>query len=157
MRYDSSMLLALPDRSSLPDDVEALKDLLIETVQRAQVAALDARSAIERLELQLVALRRTVFGVRSERIAGQADLFEQKVALPLPPENNLTITYERRHRGGGRPALPADLPRVRIEYELSEVERAQFARVPACSRSARRRARPSSSPRHAWSLSNTPG
>ncbi|MBW7923568.1 MAG: hypothetical protein H3C59_02360 [Burkholderiaceae bacterium] len=95
------MLLALPDRSSLPDDVEALKDLLIETVQRAQVAALDARSAIERLELQLVTLRCAVFGIRSERIVGQADLFEQKVALPLPPQNNLTITYERRHRGGG--------------------------------------------------------
>ncbi|MCZ7560093.1 MAG: transposase [Burkholderiaceae bacterium] len=106
-----------------------MKDLLIETVQRAQVAALDARGAIERLELQLVTLRRTVFGVRSERIAGQADLFDEKVALPLPPENNLTITYERRHRGGGRPALPENLPRVRIEYELSEVERAQFARV----------------------------
>jgi len=123
------MLLALPDRSSLPDDVEALKDLLIETVQRAQVAALDARSAIERLELQLVTLRRAVFGIRSERIVGQADLFEQKVALPLPPENHLTITYERRHRGGGRPALPVDLPRVRIEYELTEAERAQFACV----------------------------
>lgn len=123
------MLLALPDRSSLPDDVEALKDLLLETVQRAQVAAQDARSAIERLELQLVTLRRTVFGVRSERVAGQADLFEQKVALPLPPENHLTITYERRHRAGGRPALPADLPRVRIEYELTDAERAQFACV----------------------------
>jgi len=45
------MLLALPDRSSLPNDVEALKDLLIETVQRAQITLQDARSAIELLEL----------------------------------------------------------------------------------------------------------
>jgi transposase len=123
------MPAALPDRSLLPDDVEALKDLLIETAQRARIAAQDARSAIERLELQLVTLRRTVFGIRSERVTGQADLFEQKVALPLPAQNNITVSYERRRRAGGRPALPADLPRVRIEYELSQAERAQFARV----------------------------
>ena len=46
------MLLTLPDRCSLPDDVEALKDLLIETVQRARIAAQDARSAIERLDVR---------------------------------------------------------------------------------------------------------
>ncbi len=111
----------------MPDDVEGLKDLVLETLRRASVAAQDASNHIERLELQLVVLRRAVFGVRSERIPGQGDLFDQMVALPVPPPARQRITYERNRCG--RPALPADLPRVRIEYELDEVERSQFASV----------------------------
>ena len=121
------MSLALPDRATLPDDVEALKDLVLETMQRAQIAVLDASNTIERLELQLVMLRRTVFGVRSERVAGQADLFVERIALPVPPQALQRVTYERHRRG--RPALPADLPRVRVEYELDAAERAQFDSV----------------------------
>ena len=69
------MLFTLPDRAALPDDVESLKDLVLEVMRRASIAAQEASHSIERLELQLVALRRVVFGVRSERLAGQADLF----------------------------------------------------------------------------------
>jgi len=121
------MPFVLPARATLPDDVEGLKDLVLETLRRASVAAQDASNHIERLELQLVMLRRAVFGVRSERIPGQGDLFDQMVALPVPPPARQRITYERNRCG--RPALPADLPRVRIEYELDEVERSKFASV----------------------------
>ena len=121
------MFMALPDRATLPDDVEGLKDLVLETMRRAQVAVRDASSMIERLELQLVMLRRAVFGVRSERIAGQSDLFDEKVALPVSPPAVQRVTYERHRRG--RPALPADLPRVRVQYELDAAERSQFHRV----------------------------
>lgn len=121
------MSCVLADRAALPDDVEGLKDLVIETTQRAKVAAADARSTIERLELQLVMLRRRVFGVRSEKLSGQADLFAEKVDLPVPPPAAQRIIYERHRRG--RPALPAELPRVRIEYELDLAERSSFATV----------------------------
>jgi len=110
-----------PDRATLPSGVEVLKDLVLDTMRRANIAAQDARDSIERLELQLVALRRAVFGVRSERLTGQADLFTQAAQLPLPPQATQRVSYERRRRG--RPALPADLPRTRIEYDLNDDEK----------------------------------
>ena len=121
------MSFALPERTSLPDDVEQLKDLVLQTICRANVAVQDAGEHIERLALQLVMLRRKVFGVRSEKSPGQVDLFDGTVALPIPMQSKERITYERKRRG--RPSLPADLPRVRIEYELDAVERAQFVTV----------------------------
>ena len=121
------MLFTLPDRAALPDDVESLKDLVLEVMRRASIAAQEASHSIERLELQLVALRRVVFGVRSERLAGQADLFALTSALPMPPTLKDRVTYERNRRG--RPALPADLPRTRVQYDLDEAEKALFARV----------------------------
>ena len=121
------MPAVLPERATLPDDIDGLKDLVLETMRRAQVAAQDAASVIERLQLQLTVLRRQVFGVRSEQCPGQGDLFAGKVDLPVPPASRERITYERQRRG--RPALPADLPRERIEYELDAAERAAFARV----------------------------
>ncbi|MEO6268783.1 MAG: hypothetical protein ABIP08_00605, partial [Lautropia sp.] len=84
------------------------------------VAALDACSAIERLAMQLI-LRLTVFGVRSERGAGQADLFDAQVELPVPSSSMQRIS------GRGRPAQPQYLPRVSIVYEFDQAERAQFA------------------------------
>ena len=122
------MLFTLPDRAALPDDVESLKDLVLEVMRRASIAAQEASHSIERLELQLVALRRVVFGVRSERLACQADLFALTSALRMPPTLKDRVTYARNRRG--RPALPADLPRPRVQYDLDEAEKALFARVP---------------------------
>ncbi len=121
------MSFALPDRAALPADAELLKDLVLHTMQRANVAAQDAVEHIRRLELQLAILRRKVFGVRSEQLVGQADLFDATVTLSIPPQDTIPVTYERKRRG--RPALPADLPRERIEYALDATERAQFAWV----------------------------
>ena len=121
------MHFTLPDRHALPEAIEPLRDLVLEVMQRANVAACDARQTIERLELQLVALRRAVFGARSERSIGQGDLFTQTTVLPLPPEAMQRVSYERAR--AGRPALPADLARARIEYELDETERAEFVRL----------------------------
>ena len=121
------MTFALIDPNSLPNDIELLKELVCEVMRRANTAAADARHSIERLELQLVALRRTVFGIRSERLAGQADLFVDTQSLPVPPEHKQRVSYWRRRTG--RPQLPADLPRSRIEYDLSCAEKAQFAHV----------------------------
>lgn len=81
-------------------------------------------AALESLKQQVLALRRAQFGASSERIEGQAELFAETVSLPLPPVQSETITYERERRG--RPALPKDLPRVRVEYDLTDAEKNDF-------------------------------
>ena len=108
------------NRVVLPDDVEQLKALIAQ--RDATIETLSA--ALESLKQQFLSLRRAQFGASSERIAGQAELFIEPVSLPVPPVQRDTITYERERRG--RPALPKDLPRVRIEYDLTEAEKSDF-------------------------------
>jgi transposase len=104
-------------REDLPDDVEALKDLVLELHQK-----------FESLLAQVAAMRRAMYGPRSERLAEQPELFDETVEVEVPPEHTETLTYDRRRRNG-RPALPANLPRQRREYDLSDEEKSQFARV----------------------------
>ena len=101
------------DIEALPDDVALLKNIIVDL--SAQVAT---------LQQQFLALRRAHFGAKSEQLAGQAELFAEPVSLPVPPVQTETIRYERERRG--RPALPKDLPRVRLEYDLTEAEKAAF-------------------------------
>lgn len=72
-------------------------------------------------------MRRAHFGATSERLSGQAELFAEAVALTVPPAPETeSIAYERRKLG--RAALPKGLSRQRIEYDLTEAERAEFVR-----------------------------
>ena len=103
-------------RTSLPDDVEQLKDIIV-----------TLSTHLESLHQQILNLRRLHFGATSERLAGQAELFAEMLSLPVPPQATQTITYERARRG--RPALPKDLPRTRVEYDLSAQEKAAFDAV----------------------------
>ncbi|HUN92036.1 MAG TPA: transposase [Burkholderiaceae bacterium] len=69
------------------------------------------------------------FGSRSERLTGQALLFTAP-PIPAPPkEETTTIAAHQRKRCRGRPALPADLPRVRQNYDLTEEQKASFDRL----------------------------
>jgi len=101
------------DIESLPDDVVVLKQIVV-----------DLAAQVESLKQQFLALRRAHFGASSEQLAGQAELFAEPVSLPVPEVQTETVSYERARRG--RPALPKDLPRVRVEYDLSQDERAAF-------------------------------
>jgi len=120
------------DIARLPDDVEALKRIILEQqedfARRFEQLSAESQARIESLEQELAWLRRQHFGATSEqlpRAPGQGELFIEACALPLAPEARETIAYERR-KSAGRPKLPADLPRTRIEYDLSEAEKAQF-------------------------------
>ena len=100
--------------------------------REAQIARRDQtiaelRVQLESLQQQIVALRRAHFGAKSERLGGQAELFCETVCVPLAPPVTERVSYERERRG--RPALPKDLPRRRIEYDLSEAEKSEFERV----------------------------
>ena len=109
------------DIEKLPREVDALLGVIIDL--HSQYATI-----LDALHAQLAKLRRMHFGASSEQMSGQADLFGEKRALPVPPEAIETITYERA-RSKGRPKLPADLPRTRIDYDLSEEEKSEFERL----------------------------
>ena len=97
--------------------------------QQVQAVRGQADAQLQVLRQQLAELQRRVFGPRSEVIhTGQAELWTEKVALPVPPEEHRHVKgHDRRRRG--RPAIDASLPRQRVEYDLSDEDKAQFERV----------------------------
>ncbi len=113
--------LAALNVSTLPRDVDVLLGVISDLQQQYS-------HILESLQQQLANLRRTHFGATSERMAVQPELFIDTVSLPVPPVETQTIPAHVRRRTG-RPRLPANLPRQRIEYDLSDEERAQFDRV----------------------------
>jgi transposase len=109
--------IAALDIEKLPRDVDVLLGVIGEL--HSQYSAI-----LDSLHQQLQNLRRLHFGATSERLFGQAELFVQKQELPVPPQELITVSYKRQRRG--RPALPKDLPRERVDYDLSVAEKAEF-------------------------------
>lgn len=111
------------DVADLPRDVDALIAIVVE--QRQQYAA-----TLESLRQQLSKLRQMTFGSRSERLTGQALLFTENLPIPpTPPKVPTTHVAAHDRKRRGRPALPADLPRVRKDYDLTEEQKAGFDRL----------------------------
>lgn len=83
------------------------------------------REQVGNLYKQLRELKRYVFGRRSEKLS-LVDA-RQEVLFDTPPEQELTedeepeVEVSPHTRRRGRKALPADLPRERIEYEPEEI------------------------------------
>lgn len=123
-------LLSAPiDRASLPDEAEALKDLVIEAGAALQALRGQFDAQIASLAAQLAELKRRVFGGRAEALAAlQPELWREVVEIPVPPTTYDDVGGHRRRRGG-RPAIDPALPRRRIEHDLSEADKAGFARV----------------------------
>jgi transposase len=105
----------------LPNEIGALKAALTQSYMK--IAALTAQLDI--LQQQFLNLRRLHFGATSEKLSGQAELFNETVSLPVPPPAD-PVTVPEHQRRHGRPALPDDLPRERIEYDRSDAEKAEF-------------------------------
>ena len=111
--------------ASLPDDRALCHEIIrqqAETIQGAQ-------RRIEQLEHQIEQLLRRQFGPRRERVdPNQLRLFTEdgteEVAEVTPEEPpGSDVAKPRRHwRRKGRQRLPEDLPRKRVEYELSPEE-----------------------------------
>jgi transposase len=104
--------MAVLNLESLPGEVTELHQI----IRTLHAALSETQAQFENLKQQILALRRAQFGQSSERIEGQAELFVEPVTVPVPPKVTEKITYERTQPG--RPALPKDLPRVRLEYDL---------------------------------------
>lgn len=103
----------------LPNDVNALKKIIA-----------DKQQHIHLLEEQLRLERHRQFGAKSEKNPGQGELFNEAEQSADDEATNAdeaveteTITYTRKQTSGRKP-LPEHLPRVRIEHELSEDEKA---------------------------------
>jgi transposase len=106
------------DASSLPPDVETLQRLVVElsttvTTQQRQ---------LDQLQHYLAQLLKARYGQRSERLdPQQLALFAEPSVPPAPPAPpNDTPVAAHVRRGGGRHALPENLPRERVEHDLAE-------------------------------------
>lgn len=111
----------------LPDDIDALKDLVI---QKHEMLAQEQQRA-ELFKHRYDLLARRYFGQSSEKgkeAPGQQLLFE----LPSEPERPVPAEAEaaprKKKRRGGRKPIPPELERQRIEYTLPEEKR----RCPCC-------------------------
>lgn len=124
------MLLATPiDRAALPDAVEPLKDLVVDLAQALVAVRAQADAQMASLAAQLAEFKRRVFGPRTEVLdALQPELWQDRVEVPVPSEEHREVAGHRRRRGG-RPAIDADVPRQRVEHDLSEEEKTKFQRV----------------------------
>jgi transposase len=106
--------------ADLPVEPHALQAFALEQNRLARVLW----EQLEILQHQIAQLNRARFGVSSERLAGQAELFDAATDLPIPPEAD-AVPVEG-HTRKGRPALAKDLPRTRIEYDLSDEQKMAF-------------------------------
>src|SRR5262245_39243877 len=96
----------------------------------------ELRSTVEKQQAHIDRLVRMTFGRRSERVTGPT-LFDdipdpgplpanQSQAVPDSPPDSATP----KRRGHGRRPIPADLPRERVEIDLTDAEKA----CPCCQR-----------------------
>lgn len=113
---------------SIPDDLDALKRLAAQ--QQQQLHEQQQRIAI--LEEYIRLHKHRQFGASTEKAPGQGELFNEAEAAEAQSSaehdtdessaDELARNAARKPRG--RKPLPAELPRVRIEHELPESEKA---------------------------------
>ena len=115
--------MTAPLTQSLPDDIDALKALLLKKEQR-----------IDLLEEQIRLLKQKRFGASSEKSDQQVELFDEAelgdAEVQLAPQEDepvavatapTAVSAPKAKRG--RKPLPADLPRVRIEHDLPDADK----------------------------------
>jgi transposase len=96
----------------------------------------DLRATVERQQSHIDKLVRMTFGRRSERVVGPTLFDDVPDSSPPPPADAPPVpeppsgSARPRRRGHGRRPLPAELPRERVEIDLTEAERA----CPCCHR-----------------------
>lgn len=126
----------VPAGSSLPDDVDALKRLVLAReaelaaaqveIDRAKARETSAEAMILHLRLAVEKMRRELYGQRSERGARlldqmeleleelEANLAEDELAAETAAEAQGSAPRNPRRRSGSRRPLPEHLPRERI-------------------------------------------
>ena len=106
--------------ADLPVEPDALQAFALEQNRLARVLW----EQLEILQHQIAQSNRARFGVSSERLAGQAELFDAATdSRHRPSRRRVPVAGHTRK---GRPALPKDLPRTRIEYDLSDEQKMAF-------------------------------
>ncbi len=120
--------MTLPRDEPLPDDPLTLQAMVRELLE---TLATERRTS-ESLRTRLDQLLRRLYGPRSEKLSNTPSLFENEPsdgevsdnAMSLDtssePTDEVPVAKKRRH---GRRRLPRDLPRQRIEHDLTEGEK----------------------------------
>lgn len=121
MSKDATLSTDACDEIGLPDDVETLHAMVRELLKSLR----QEQHAREGLEHRLDQLLRRLYGPRSEKIdPNQLLLFDDAHSEPPtieakePPPKKTPAK-----KGHGRRRIPPNLPRVRIEHDLSEAEK----------------------------------
>src|SRR5262245_18876246 len=110
-----------PPNQPLPTDVATLQGMVRELL----ATVTDLRRTVEAQQDRLDDLTRRLYGRKSERVAG-----DNSAPGEVPPAAPPADPTPRRRRGHGRRPLPDHLPRERVEFDLSEAEKA----CPCCGR-----------------------
>ncbi|VTR91665.1 IS66 family element, transposase OS=Rhodopirellula europaea 6C GN=RE6C_02664 PE=4 SV=1: LZ_Tnp_IS66: zf-IS66: DDE_Tnp_IS66: DDE_Tnp_IS66_C [Gemmata massiliana] len=107
----------------LPDDPLTLQAMVRELLD----ALAAARRSAEALRTRLDQLLRRLYGPKSEKVSSTPSLFDNEsrdtAAAPAPPERAPDTPPTRKKGRHGRRRVPRDLPRQRIEYDLTDVEK----------------------------------
>jgi len=108
--------------ADLPDDIDALKGLVIAQAARER----EYETELQRLREQLNLLLVKRFAPSSEKVSpDQLRLFNEAELDTAPaqePAAAVPVAAHERKRGGRKP-LAQSLPRVRIEHDLAESEK----------------------------------
>ncbi|MDN3573602.1 IS66 family transposase [Methylobacterium longum] len=107
------------DPASLPDDVDALKRMIVGMARDA----VHANTLIEKLRGELARLKRVQFGVSSEKLQARVEQLELAIeALEVDEAERLAAApvvaeaVEAASRGPGRRPLPDQLPRETVAH-----------------------------------------
>lgn len=103
----------------LPDDPPALRVRVRELAD----ALADARREIDALRARLDHLLHRLYGPKSERAANTPEPSDTPVSPP-PPAAGAGQADRPPRRGHGRRRLPRELPRRRVEHDLTDAEKA---------------------------------
>jgi transposase len=128
---DDSRVAAMLDPDVPPDDADALRALLTErdaAIAERDAALLNARLEIEKLKVQLAALRRDRYGKSSERLAAGIGQLEMLIGDLEEDQAEREAAAEKERRAKGKPdkpprrpalrrPLPAHLPRETVVHE----------------------------------------
>ncbi len=115
----------------LPNNVEALKSLVVDHAARNEQLAAENRqykSQVVLLQEQLNIALAKRFASRSEQLSpDQIRLFDEAESTAcaeteVVPEESVAVSAHRRKKGGRKP-LPERLPRIEVVHELPEHER----------------------------------
>jgi transposase len=105
---------------TLPDDVPTLHRMIGELLGTVR----DQRRELEQVRSRLDRLLRRLYGPRSERInPDQPSLFGDPVEAPPPAPTDEPAAQPGTIGRHGRRKLPKDLPRVRVEHDLTDAEK----------------------------------
>ena len=104
----------------LPDDIDALKSLLLDT--RQEVHRLHQLITLYEEERRLAKAR--AFGPSSEQESRQYYLFDEAESSVEDADDVKQPTeVKAHHRRGGRKPLPDNLPRIEIIHDVSEADK----------------------------------